>query len=135
MIYCVENKPKRIDTILLDRAVSFACEYLELNTDFTIAFETLKKYQCGFCDYDKEDTVVTIAKRLSVNEAIRTLFHELVHIKQYESGRLEADNPQRWLGESVKGDYKNLPWEKEAFDLEEKMMNAFKIVDIHLESV
>jgi hypoxanthine phosphoribosyltransferase len=125
MIYEVVNKPKRIEAVLLDSAVSFACGYLQLNTSFTIEFESLKKHQCGYCDYDEDEAVVVIAKRLPVKEAIRTLFHELVHLKQYETGRLEVGSPQRWLGISIEDKYENLPWEVEAFELEEKMMKSF----------
>lgn len=123
MIYEVVNQPKRIETALFDSAVSFACKYLKLDVDLTIEFETLQKHQCGFCDYDEDEVIVTIAKRLSKNEAIRTLFHELVHVKQYADGRL--DHGYKWHGQVYEDDYANLPWEIEAFDLEEKMVEAF----------
>lgn len=123
MIYEVINQSKRLETVLLDSAVSFACNYLCIDVDLVIEFETLQKHQCGYCDYEEDEVIVTIAKRLSVKEAIRTLFHELVHVKQYEDGRLEKG--YIWCGEVYECDYENLPWEIEAFDLEEKMMKAF----------
>lgn len=125
MIYEIANKPKRIETVLLDTAVSFACSYLKLNSDFVLEFETLPKHQCGFCDYDGEfdETIITIAKRLSQKDIIRTLFHELVHMKQYVDGRL--DHGCKWFGVVYEGDYNKLPWEIEAYELEEKMMCAF----------
>ena len=126
MIYEIANKPKRIETVLLDSAVSFACSYLKLDTDVVIEFETLQKHQCGFCDYDEEyaEAIVTVAKRLSQKEIIRTVFHELVHVKQYETGRLKHN--KIWKGKLVESDdYENFPWEIEAFDLEEKMMKIF----------
>lgn len=127
MIYELINKPKRIETALIDRAVLFACEYLKLDIDLVVEFETLQKYQCGFCDYDEEynEAIVTVAKRLSQKEIIRTIFHELVHVKQYESGKLQNGSPQRWLGVAIEDKYENLPWELEAFDLEERMMRKF----------
>jgi hypothetical protein len=127
MIYEVVNKSKRIETVLLDSAVSFACSYLQLNVDLVVEFATLKKHQCGFCEYDEDEHEVTIiiAKRLSVKEAIRTIFHELVHAKQYSEGRLEHGSPQIWEGIAIEDLYENLPWEVEAFDLEEKMMKTF----------
>jgi len=123
MIYEVVNQPKRIETVLLDSAVSFACSYLQLNVDFVIEFETLKKHQCGFCDYDEDEVIVTIAKRLSQKDIIRTLFHELVHVKQYIDGRL--DHGYKWFGIVYEDDYDKLPWEIEAYKLEEKMMESF----------
>jgi hypothetical protein len=124
MIYEVVNKPKRIETVLLDSAVSFACAYLKLNIDFVLEFETLKKHQCGFCDYDEDEIVVTIAKRLSGKDIIRTLFHELVHVKQYSDGRLKHN--KIWEGKLIESDdYENFPWEIEAYELEENMMKVF----------
>lgn len=123
MIYEVVNKPNKIETVLLDSAVSFACSYLNLNVDFTIEFDSLKRHQCGICDYEEDEIVIFIAKRLSPKTAIRTLFHELVHVQQYESGRL--DHNRMWEGTSYDCEYADRPWELEAFDLEEKMMKFF----------
>lgn len=123
MIYETINTPKKMEAVLLDSAVSFACSYLNLDIDFTIEFETLEKTKCGYCDYDEEEVIITIAKRLSVKEIIRTLFHELVHVKQHYDGRLEYG--YKWLGEVYECDYLDLPWEVEAYDLEERMMVAF----------
>jgi hypothetical protein len=123
MIYEVVNQPKRIETALFDSAVSFACKYLQLDVDLTVEFDTLQKHQCGYCDYDEDEVIVTIAKRLSKREAIQTLFHELVHVKQYADGRLE--HGYKWCGQVYEDDYNKLPWEVEAFDLEQKMMEAF----------
>ena len=125
MIYEIVNKSNKIETVLFDSAVSFACSYLQLDIDMTIEFESLKRTQCGFCDYDENEAVITIAKRLSVKDAIRTLFHELVHVRQYVDGRLEVGSPQIWYGVAIEDKYENLPWEIEAFEIEEKMMKAF----------
>ena len=123
MIYEVNNTPKKLDTALLDKAVSFACDYLDLDVDLTIEFESLKKHQCGFCDYDDDEVILTIAKRLSLHEMIVTLFHELIHVQQYASGRLQHGS--KWLGKVYKCAYEELPWEIEAHELESVMMEKF----------
>ena len=123
MIYEVNNTPKKLDTALLDKAVSFACDYLDLDVDLTIEFESLKKHQCGFCDYDDDEVIVTIAKRLSLHEMIVTLFHELIHVQQYASGRLQHGS--KWLGKVYKCAYEELPWEIEAHEMESVMMKEF----------
>ena len=123
MIYEVNNTPKKLDTALLDKAVSFACDYLDLDVDLTIEFESLKKHQCGFCDYDDDEVIVTIAKRLSLHEMLVTLFHEMIHVHQYASGRL--DHGSKWLGKVYKCAYEELPWEIEAHELESVMMEKF----------
>jgi hypothetical protein len=127
MIYEVNNTPKKLDTALLDKAVSFACDYLNLDVDLTIEFESLKKHQCGFCDYDGEydEVIVTIAKRLSLREMLLTLFHEMVHVHQYASGRLEHGS--KWFGKVYKCAYEELPWEIEAHEMESAMMKKFEM--------
>ena len=123
MIYEVENLPKKLTLDLLDRAVLFASEFLQLDVGLMISFQSLKKHQCGFCDYDQDETVITIAKRLSKRETIKTLFHEMVHVKQYAEGRLEQVGV--WLGQKYDCDYAELPWEIEAYQLEQVMMEQF----------
>lgn len=123
MIYEVENLPKKVSLDLLDRAVSFAADFLELDVDLLVEFGNLKKHQCGFLDYDEDEVVITIAKRLSVHEMIVTLFHEMVHVKQYAEGRLEQVGV--WLGQKYDCDYVDLPWEVEAHEMEQVMMEKF----------
>ena len=125
MIYELCHRPKNIEIALLDKAISFACDYLDLDLDFILEFKPLKQYQFGFCDYDEEEIILTISKSLSKEDTIRTIFHEMVHIKQYADGRLINGSPQRWLGKIHNEEYKNLPWELESFDVEQKMINAF----------
>lgn len=127
MIYEIYGKPDRIDISLLDNVLSFACEYLTLDTDLILEFKVLKNFQYGFCDYDEDEVIITLSKKLSVDDLIRTLFHELVHVKQYTEGRLQ--HGKLWCGIKVDADYDNLPWEIEAFKMEQIM------VDSYLESV
>jgi hypothetical protein len=125
MIYEIINQPKRLETALFDKAVSFACKFLDIDIDIDliIEFETLQKHQCGYCDYDEDEVIITIAKRLPTKDAIRTMFHELVHVKQHADGRLERGYV--WYGQVYECVYNELPWEIEAYDLEEKMMEQF----------
>jgi hypothetical protein len=123
MIYEVENLPNKLSIELLDRAILFASDFLELDVDLLILFESLKNHQCGFCVYDQDEVVITIAKRLSKQEVIKTLFHEMVHVKQYAEGRL--GHVGVWLGQKYDCDYVDLPWEIEAHEMEQKMMELF----------
>lgn len=129
MYYTTSNKPKHIVHSTLDQVIAFACNYLDLDIDLEVRFEKLRDFQYGYCDYDEDEVLITISQYLSEADTIRTIFHELVHVKQYDDGRLEAGSPQRWMGSEYDEDYENLPWEVEAYDLEQKM------VDIYAESV
>ena len=125
MMYEVEKKPKRLPYQLLDRAVLFASKFLDLDVDLIIEFRILKSHQCGFCDYYEDDITITISRYLPVEDIIRTLFHEMVHVKQYVDGRLEHGRSGIWLGTMCEDKYEDLPWEIEAYDLEQKMIDAF----------
>jgi hypothetical protein len=49
----------------------------------------------------------------------------MVHIKQYMDNRLEGGLNLKWLGEEYKGDYRNSPWEIEAYLIEEQIMKEW----------
>lgn len=125
--------PKKLNEELFNRAVLHAVKFLGIcDIDFDIVFDSLPKERAGEVDYEEgdeycdEEITVYIAKRLSANEILRTLFHELVHVRQYISGELTYEDTFRWNGELYEEEYQNLPWEVEAFALEEEMMNTFK---------
>lgn len=125
MFYETLQKPRKVKTDLLDKAVIFACDYLELDLDITIEFASLKEHQYGYCDYDDDEVLVTISKKLSVEDIVRTFFHEMVHVQQYASGRLVNGKNQQWYGVVYNCEYEKLPWEVEAFEIEKNMMEAF----------
>ena len=57
------------------------------------------------------------------------MLHELVHVKQYFKKELKDINgvEMRWKGETHIGiDYYNLPWEKEAYELQESLLIEYK---------
>jgi hypothetical protein len=128
--YEVLDQPKKISSEFIDELVYFAGRTLGIglyeDIDITIEFESLKKHQFGFCDYEDGEATITIAKRLSREDVARTLFHEMVHVKQHMDGRLEGGAKSRWKGEFYDCDYMELPWEIEAFELEEILMEIFK---------
>ena len=64
----------------------------------------------------------------TVREIASTLAHELVHAKQYIRRELTAKSLNLGLG-ALKNDksleYKDLPWEKEAYGLEEELLALY----------
>ena len=63
------------------------------------------------------------------NECFKVLGHELVHVKQYLKGELKDISAleQRWKGEShISIDYYDLPWEIEAYHLQEVLLEEYK---------
>lgn len=89
--------------------------------ELTVKYPKLNVYGLVYIDsYDlkgKPDSfVVEIDRSLSTEEKLKTLAHELVHVKQYSCGYLN-ESMTRWRGKKVnlsELDYENIPWEIEA---------------------
>ena len=59
---------------------------------------------------------------------VRTVLHELVHVKQFARGELDSKyKGMRWKTAHVTDDvdYMDLPWEKEAYKMEDKLAAKF----------
>jgi hypothetical protein len=125
MYYTAYAKPKIITNKLMDKVVVFACDFLDLDVDLEIEFEGVENG--GYVDFEEgEDIVVGINPDQSKNELIRTIFHEMVHVKQYVEGDLSHENSDNlWKGEVVDVPYMDRPWEKEAYEQEEAMWHIF----------
>jgi hypothetical protein len=59
--------------------------------------------------------IIEINRCLNIDDKLKTLAHEMVHVKQYSLGYLN-ESMTRWRGEKVSDylDYENKPWEVEA---------------------
>lgn len=78
-----------------------------------------------------ETQFMVYMKKTSRMQAIEFLSHELIHLKQYNEGRLQkVDNRlMTWEGETLDGmniPYKERPWEKEAFAGQHELYNKIK---------
>jgi hypothetical protein len=74
------------------------------------------------------DFTLYIDKTLPEKEKIRTIAHELVHVKQYLYNELN-EQMTLWRGRKVSEDdfenYFDRPWEKEAYELGDKLYGNF----------
>lgn len=130
MMYYANNKPKQITFELIDAAINHAVDFLGLqDVMIEIDFEKLGNVAANV-DYDEDENTIEIVFNKDLcgkgDEFERTLFHELVHAKQILDGRLELGNPSKWMGIIYTCSYYELPWEKEAYALEEEMILSFK---------
>ena len=104
-----------------------------LNRDLEIEFVT----ECdgralGYCWGDKDEVTIQISResfgrKLSFLEMMKCLTHEMVHARQIFRKQLINNGVHRtWNGESADHyDYKDSPWEVEAYELEEKIFNEW----------
>lgn len=131
MIYNVENMTEAITYDLLDKVIVFSYEYLGIlyDTNLEIEFDDdMPDCQSGSCDIEDGVAEIYLNPNMEREELITTIFHEMVHIRQMLNGDLvggEGFEPSAWRGVKYNMQYKDLPWEKEAFELEKIMMEKF----------
>lgn len=91
----------------------------------------------GYClAVTEREFNIEIDKRLSEDDFISAVCHEMVHVKQFARGETKDVNlfTKRWKGEeylsaySTVDEYMNLPWEKEAYELQEVLLKKFKLI-------
>jgi hypothetical protein len=72
--------------------------------------------------------VVILDSRLDIEKMVETLAHEMVHIKQLASGKLQwkyirGKETPFWLGKKVVASYYNRPWEIQAWSQQMVLAN------------
>lgn len=126
MIYEVYDKPSHICLDDVDKILSFGSDFLDLDVDLIFVFEEIDQNEYGFCEYDHDEIMIILSNEISEDDLTLTIFHELVHVKQYHSGKRNVIISNEWCGILCNEDYHNTPWEIEAYDLEKKMLAEFK---------
>lgn len=73
------------------------------------------------CDYRPRSFTIEIHNKLDKENYLKTLLHELTHLKQYVKGELKTKKSLRyWKGELIEDfDYDEDPSEIEAFSMEQ----------------
>ena len=68
--------------------------------------------------YKPREFILDIKSTQTEDEIIRTLAHEMVHVKQYVYGGLDEEG-MKWCGKNLTRDlpYHEQPWEIEAHDV------------------
>ena len=99
--------------------------------DIEVQLKNLTGDAVGFCMMEENNRMFTIEadKKMGIKDLVTTICHEMIHVKQY--ARKEMDDWSgvglaRWKGRSFNGantNYYNLPWEKEAYRLQDKFAN------------
>jgi len=109
--------------------VRFASEWLGIpdHIDLNFEFEQVEDYK-GFVhqtDCGNNEFIIVLSPSLSWEELVKTIIHEMVHVRQFVRKQRTGDV---WMGVPVKvyeTDYHNLPWEVEAFRLEEALFDQY----------
>ena len=88
-----------------------------------IELKKLKGYHGTCLDINNRDYVIEVDKKLSLgDDFITTIFHEMVHVKQYVRKELFSDCNFY----ETREEYLNLPWEIEAYAMQETLLIEYK---------
>lgn len=121
---------------LVHDAFNFALKYLmprkrNLTIDINIT-DIPDDADAYHCCIEKGQHEIEVQKGLIEEDFITAIFHEMVHVRQHERGDLKDHGIRKaWKGEEYFGiydtteTYKNLPWEEEAYRLQEEMYNKW----------
>ena len=87
-----------------------------------IELKALKGYDGTCLDFDNREYVIEINKKLSLGDNfLTTIFHEMVHVKQYVRKELYSEcNFYK-----TRDEYLNLPWEVEAYRVQEELLKKW----------
>lgn len=88
-----------------------------------IELKKLKVYHGTCLDVGDRDYLIEVDKKLSLgDDFLTTIFHEMVHVKQYVRKELYSECNFY----DTREEYLNLPWEVEAYRVQEELLDEWK---------
>ena len=133
------NGGKKFQKEIAHKVVSFMIKELMprfRTLDITVNIKKFAKSDgdaIGWClmGDDNREFEIEIANHLTIKELVTTLCHEMVHVKQYARKEM-TDDRMIWKKRQVpeKTCYYDLPWEKEAYRLQDGLAQKVWDADI-----
>ena len=122
--------------LVVEDAVKWSIKKLNLHRirtlNLTFSIKSLKSLygQLEQLDDKRREFSVVLDKNVDTKDLIRTVIHEMVHIKQYIRKEMDSEivgSRMRWKSKTYPYDikYDDMPWEKEANRLETKYGNEY----------
>tara|TARA_A100000164_G_C21667375_1_gene657888 strand:+ start:178 stop:606 length:429 start_codon:yes stop_codon:yes gene_type:complete len=100
--------------------------------NLTFSIKSLKSLygQLVQLDDKRREFEIVLDKNIDTKDLIRTVIHEMVHVKQYVRKEMDSEvvgSRMRWKSKTYPYDikYDDMPWEKEANRLETKYGNEY----------
>lgn len=114
---------------LAEKTVAWSIKKLGLNRMSSLSIDVIlrkmKDDEYGYCNIIESNRsfAIEVNKNISLKDFVSTIIHEMVHVKQFARNEMSAYG-MRWktriVSENTK--YVDLPWEKEAYKLEKKLI-------------
>ena len=114
---------------LAQKTVAWSIKKLGLNRmsslNIDVILRKMKKDEYGYCNIIESNRsfIIDVNKNVSLKDFVSTIIHEMVHVKQFARNEMSAYG-MRWKTKTVSENtkYVDLPWEKEAYKLEAKLI-------------
>tara|TARA_B100000085_G_scaffold112988_1_gene103139 strand:+ start:139 stop:564 length:426 start_codon:yes stop_codon:yes gene_type:complete len=102
------------------RNIEIEC-YLKKMSDDTVGYAMMTD--------NKRSYQIEVSKNIDIKDFVMTICHEMVHVKQYVRNEMDDWNGKgdaRWKKTTVPAGtkYWDLPWEKEAYQMQAKLAEA-----------
>lgn len=139
MIYLDVQGGTEAERVLVEDAFYFALKKLmprKKNLDICITLVDFEDDVDGFHEYiDQGEHNIELQTGLIEEDLVTAVFHEMVHVRQAERGQMKDRGVIKvWEGVeylflfSTTDEYMALPWEKEAYELQEKLYDEYMSV-------
>lgn len=113
---------------LVENAVITLCNKFLKRFKLEFEIELINCDAHGYCIWNETNVnprsfLITLHKGMDDNDLLKTLAHEMVHVKQYVKGELKErykdGHKQLWMNKDYSdASYDDQPWEIEAHELE-----------------
>lgn len=95
--------------------------------DILVEIVKMNSDAVGFCMHQdrKREFMIEVSKDLGIVEMVTTVVHEMIHVKQWVRNEMDdgiTNGRARWKTKTIPfdTDYYDLPWEKEAYRLQDQ---------------
>lgn len=121
--------------------VNYVAEELmprQKSIELVVLLKSINDGADGYCHPIDEESrvdrprefVIEVDRRLNMKTMLEVVAHEMVHVKQFARGELyhsATKQKYRWQGRWIdyKLSYSQMPWEKEALKLEERLFDQW----------
>jgi hypothetical protein len=127
MLYEIQNGSVKHHKVV-DQTMSLIIDEFDIPDNVFVEISFVTHGSAGGCvDMEREDGIHTFSVELNSRQSIKelraTLIHEMKHVEQYASGRLDQN---QWLGVDHKDTpYDLRPWEIEAYQFEQNIFEKY----------
>jgi hypothetical protein len=101
--------------------------------EITVNIKKLTGDAVGWCMMEdtNRDFTIDVHNKLTLKDFVTTICHEMVHVKQF-ARRETCGYGVKWKGKKItpKTPYYDLPWEKEAYKMQDKLAQIVWDADV-----